>query len=73
MATAMKKKKYCVLIANGDGTYTLFRLKRWLRQNPQYMPDDRDPNEWHTHQLVAHLRSLGFTVEETLLCISPPG
>jgi hypothetical protein len=73
MTTATRRQRYYVVEAGTNGVLILTPMKRWLRQHPEYLPDDRDPREWHSRQLAAHLRALGWQVEQSFVCIAPPG
>jgi hypothetical protein len=58
-------KRFNVVIPRDDGGVELHRMKEWLRQHPERVPDALDPTSATSHQLRSGLRKLGWSVQET--------
>lgn len=56
--------RFLVAIPNDRGGVDLHPMKEWLRQNPEELPDDLDPNNLTSHQLRNALRKRGWIVEQ---------
>jgi hypothetical protein len=69
MATKAKaKKKHFVAVPKVGGGHDMYRLKDWLRKNPESNPTGSDPGNRTSHQLRDALKKEGWTVREVVVC-----
>jgi endonuclease len=57
-------KKHLVVAKKADGTVASYRMKDWLRHNPEFVPDGLDPNTNTTHELRRGLTQQGWILHE---------
>ena len=68
----MRKEFYVVL---DDSAVKRYRMKQWLRDHPDQLPDDCDATSSTSHQLRNALKKQGWAVHdtETEVLLTPPG
>lgn len=65
MAMRNPQKRYNVILSRNDGGLEIHRMKEWLRQHPDQIPEGLDPDTQNSVQLRNALRRQGWQVEET--------
>jgi RecB family endonuclease NucS len=58
------RKPHNVVIQKPDGGIEFYKLKGWLRANPQFLPMGMDPGTSTSHELRRALRSQGWGLED---------
>ncbi len=69
-----KRKSHYVVVQKPDESISIYPLKQWFRNNPEYLPEGMDPDVDTTHTLRRGLRKNGWKqVEEhnRVLLIKP--
>lgn len=68
-------RRFNVVIPRSDGGLQVYRLKEWLRGQPELVAKGLDPDNSTSHQLRDGLRKLGWNVDERVdeVRLSPPG
>ena len=58
-------KRFNVVIPRDDDGVEVYPMKKWLRRNPDHLPDGLDPTSSTSHQLRNALRKNGWAMQET--------
>lgn len=57
-------KRFNIVLSRTDGGLEVYRMKEWLRRNPDHIPEGLDATQSTSYQLRDGLRRLGWIVEE---------
>lgn len=55
-----KRQIHNIVLQKPDGGLEVYPMKQWLRQNPEYLPDNMDTYENTSHQLRQALKYMGW-------------
>lgn len=69
-----KRQRHNVVVQKPDGGLEVYRMKQWLRDNPDYLPEEMVPEEKTSHELRRILKNLGWELKigvDQVLLIKP--
>lgn len=67
-------KHHNVVLQKPDGGLEIYPMKQWLRDNPDYLPEEMDPDENTSHELRRALKNIGWGLkmgDDQVLLIKP--
>jgi hypothetical protein len=69
-----KRQRHNVVLQKPDGGLEIYPMKQWLRDNPEYLPEEMVPEEKTSHELRRILKNMGWGLkigDDQVLLIKP--
>ncbi len=68
------RKHHDIVVQKPDGGIEVYPMKQWLRDNPEFLPDQMDPDENTSHEMRSALKSMGWGLrigDDRVLLVKP--